>query len=188
MCTEEEIYAQDFQLCPVLDYPQELLLGGGILDGASPASLILGTAIGSPAQSPQDTPLRCVRWSVSCSTLCSSTPFLAHGVTSDPLLFQRAGAANPHRLGGEGESCQLCHHGCGILFTPAGEGMFFEETSEQVRGKQAASTHWSLLLTQRWRLCTMLSCWSFYFSGSNNFPPPHGTEEAPPEAILGFSL
>lgn len=33
--------------------PQELLLGGGILDGASPASFILGAAVGK-AQSPQD--------------------------------------------------------------------------------------------------------------------------------------
>lgn len=35
-----------FQLCPVLDYPPELLLGGEILVGASPASFILGTAVG----------------------------------------------------------------------------------------------------------------------------------------------
>lgn len=125
---------------------------------------------------------------MSCSTLSSSTPFHSHGVTSDPLIFQRAGAAKPHRLGGEGESCQLCHRGCGILFTPAGEGMFFEETSDQVRAKQAARTHWSLLLTQRWGLCTMPSCWSFYFAGSGNFPPPHSTEKAPLKAILGFSL
>lgn len=125
---------------------------------------------------------------MSCSTLSSSTPFHSHGVTSDPLLFQRAGAAKPHRLGGEGESCQLCPRGCGILFTPAGEGMFFEETSDQVRAKQAARTHWSLLLTQRWGLCTMPSCWSFYFAGSGNFPPPHSTEKAPLKAILGFSL
>lgn len=125
---------------------------------------------------------------MSCSTLSSSTPFHSHGVTSDPLLFQRAGAANPHRLGGEGESCQLCHRGCGILFTPAGEGMFLEETSDQVRAKQAARTHGSLLLTQRWGLCTMPSCWSFYFAGSGNFPPPHSTEKAPLKAILGFSL
>lgn len=33
--------------------PQEFLLGGGILDGASPASFILGAAVGK-AQSPQD--------------------------------------------------------------------------------------------------------------------------------------
>lgn len=52
---------------------------------------------------------------------------------------------------------------------------FFEETSEQVRAKQVASTHWSLLLAQRWELCTMPSCWSFYFAGSDIFPPPHCT-------------
>lgn len=172
MCIEEEIYAQDFQLYPVPDHPPGVPVGWWDFGWCFPCLFHTGGSCRKGTKSPG---LRCLRWSLSCSTPCYSTPFLAYGVTSDPLLFQRAGAANPHRLGGEGESCQLCHHGCGILITPAGEGRFFEETSEQVRAKQVASTHWSLLLAQRWELCKMPSCWSFYFVGSDIFPPPHCT-------------
>lgn len=178
------LYAQDFQPHTVLDCPPAAPVGcwgfgwcflclffvGGICrKGMKPLSRISS---------------RCLRWSLSCSTPRSSTPFLAHRVTSDPLLFQRAGAANPHGLGREGESCQLWRHGYQILVTLAGEGTGFGKTN--ARAKQAASAGWSLLLMQRWELCRMPSCWSF--AGSGISPPPCCTEITPFKAMLGFFL